>query len=300
MIFNTVNTKKAQLENGYFKTGNGPEVILIIGSCRSVQYVNYLHEWNEANKDIYDGERFTICFIDPFNFNYDLQDNRISMEEKIKSLETDESMLSLLRSTKYFIHEYFANYGMFNVSKDAEKNIYQFGMNPATMMCPVGGGLKEARVMDICIPSWNDKFVLFGDIVSFDIPIRKKAIQDYNVHGKPTQQTSDELYEISQKALNKFYEVCDKSDIPEMGEWFKQNWLSKRLFWTSNHVSREFSLAIFDFINNKYLGLDLSKGFDRNHEDMFANNYTKLTTADVERYHYFWGEQIIELREKLF
>lgn len=278
-MVNTVNTKKEQLENGYFKIDSGNELILIIGSCRSVPYVNYLHEWNIAN-----GNRFTIAFIDPFNFNYDLNDNRVDLQGKINSLETDDNMLSMLRSTTIVIHEYYENYGMFCFDKNADKNIYKLGLNPN---------------IDICIPNFNDRFILFGDIVTFDTDMRKKAMADYNVIGKLSEQTEREILDVSRSNIDKFCDVCSMSDVPEMAYYFREHFTSKRLWWTSNHVSKWFTLAIFNFINYKFLHLDLSKGFNIDHVDMFANNYTHLCGYDVKFYGFDWGEEVKSLRDKL-
>lgn len=278
-MINTINTKQQQLANGYFKIDSGNELILIVGSCRSVPYANYLHEWNVAN-----GNRFSIAFIDPFNFNYDLKDNRVDLHEKINSLETDENMLAMLRSTTIVIHEYYENYGMFCFDKNADKNIYKFGLNPA---------------IDICIPNFNDRFILCGDIVTFDANMRRKAISDYNVIGKLSKQTELEIYEISKYNINKFYEVCLKSDLQEMSNYFFGNYLFRRLWWTSNHVSKWFTLAIFNLINDRFLHLDLSKGFNSGHVDMFANNYTHLTEYDIKWHGFDWGEEVKQLRDKL-
>lgn len=280
MKINTINTKAQQLKEGFFKTGSGEEVILIIGSCRSVPYAQYLHDWNEVN-----GNRFTIYFADPFNWHFDLQDNRTNFEEVINSLEKDERILSVLRSAKIVIHEWYKNYGLFNFDKLQPKNIYKFGLNPK---------------MDICIPSWNDKFVLCGDIVSFDLDIRKKCISDYNVLGKLSDETKLRIYEKSKTEVLKFMDICLKSDLHEMSEFFHRRHLKERLWWTSNHISKNFTIPVFRMINHKFLHIDLSKGFDENHVDLFANNYTKLTDLDIELFGYDWNEEIVPLKDKLF
>lgn len=263
MKFNTVNTKAEQLKNGYFKTGSGNELILIIGSCRCVAYLNYFHENNKNN-------RFTICFIDPFNYNFDASDNRVDMEVIITSLEQNENILSLLRSTTIFIHEFYKNFGMFNCSRESEKNIYQFGMNAS---------------IDICVPSFNDCFILAQDIVNFDTDIRRKAMQDYNVIGKLSAQTEAQIIEISNTNLEKFYKVCRLSDIPQMEGHVKVYLDTVRFFWTSNHVSKAFTLAVFNYINQYWFNGSLT--VDPNHDDMFANNYTHLTQYDS----FEWGEE---------
>lgn len=279
MNINTVNTKAAQLANGYFKIDSGNEWILVIGSCRAVPYLNYFHDWNIANNN-----RFTICFIDPYNFNYDLQDNRVDLEATIISLETDARILELLKRTNIIIHEYYSNFGMFNFDKTAPKNIYQFGLSPT---------------MDICLPNWNDKFVMFADIVTFDIEIRKRAIADYNVLNKLSKETEKAIQEISTENVRKFLNVCYLADMPEMSDYFQQNWMEKRFYWNSNHVSKHFTLAIFNFINKKWFNSELS--VDESHVDMYANNYTKLTEYDLAYYpNMNWGEEVIELKSKLF
>jgi hypothetical protein len=282
MIINTVNSKFEQLTKGFFSIGKGEEVVLIIGSCRSIPYVNYFCALNNEN-----GGKYTICFLDPFNWNFDLKDNRTDFEQVIYGLESNDALLSLLKRVDVCIHEYYGNFGMFNFNKDAEKNIYQFGLNPK---------------IDICIPNYNDRFVLFADIVTFDAEMRKKATQDYNVIGKLSDQTEKEIFEISQRNLDKFYEVCRLSDIPEMEEYFKDNLKGKRLFHTYNHVSKEFTYFIFVKMCKKFLGIDLSEQFIRQiyqMPDMFANNYTYLTNYDVKNYGFDWGEEIKQLRDKL-
>ncbi len=273
-MINTISIKRDQLTNTYFQSGSGNEKVLIMGSCRVAPYVEYLDKWNEVN-----GNRFTIYSIDPFNHNWNHNDERVDYESELLKLETDERLLSMLKSVDIFIHEYYQNAGLFNVNKSAEKNIYQFGLSPK---------------IDVCIPNFNDVFILFKDIVTFDVDIRKKVMQDINVIGRIADQTLNEMYEISQKGLNKFYDVCSKSDIPEMKEFFEQRFTKERLFWTYNHVAKGFTLKMFSLIDEKYLHLGLDDGFwfSIYNEDMFANNYTHLTEYDVRFYGYSWGEEI--------
>jgi len=279
-MINTLQIKQQQLAKGFFTIGSGPEVILVMGSCRVINFVTYLSEWNEAN-----GNRFTIHSIDPFSWNWDEKEERTDYAKVLLELEHHEGLLSMLKSVDILIHEYYANAGMFNCKVPSDKNIYQFGMNPQ---------------IDICLPNFNDCFILFSDLVSFDADLRKKAIADYNVIGKLSEQTKDEIFKKSQFGIEKFYYVCRGSDVPEMQDYFAENFKKQRLFWTYNHTSKWFTLAIFNFINGKFLHLDLSNGFNKDHEDMFANNYTKLTEYDIEMYGYDWGEEIIPLKDKLF
>lgn len=138
-MIGTVETKKAQLAHGYYRTGDGPEKLLLIGSCRSIPYLNYLDIWNKRHG------RFTVTFIDPFYWNWDLNENRVDYETAINSKETDQEMLKLLAETQIYIHEYYQNYGMFNSSPANPKNIFQFGLKPN---------------LNICIPNFQDYNVL--------------------------------------------------------------------------------------------------------------------------------------------
>lgn len=278
-MINTLQIKQQQLSKGYFTAGSGKEVILVMGSCRVVNIVSYLDFWNKAN-----GNRFTIHSIDPFSWNWDINEQRTDYEATLLQLEKHDGLLSMLKSVDWFLHEYYQHSGMFNVNKGSEKNIYQYGISPK---------------LDICLPNWNDNFILANDIVSFDLNIRKKAIQDFNVLHRLSAEVEQEIYQRSQSNLKRFYDICGKSDLPEMKQYFENNFTKKRLFWTSNHTSKYFTLALFKLMNEKYLHLDLTNGFDENHIDIFANNYTYLTELDVKLYGYNWGEEIKPLRDKL-
>ncbi len=280
MTCNTINIKQQQLAKGYFETGSGNEKIFILGSCRVAPYVEYFNKWNEQN-----GNRFTIYSIDPFNWSFDEVDNRIDREAKILSLETHQPLIDMFKSCDIFIHEYYANFGMFNVDKKSPKNIYQFGMDPK---------------IDICLPNFNDFFILFGDIVQFDTAIRKMAIQDYNVIGKLSDETINAVLDIRKASLDKFYNVCRLSDIPEMEGYFKHDYKAIRFFWNFNHVTREFTCYLLKMMNDKFLGLNITNEFytEIYQHDMFANNYTYLTEYDVQT-GFEWQEETKLLKEKL-
>ena len=282
MDCNTINIKQQQLAKGFFQVGTGDEKILILGSCRVAPYVDYFNQYNELT-----GNRFTIFSIDPFNWSWDANDNRIDREAKITAMESDPFLLNMLSSVDYFIHEYYSNFGMFNCSKESEKNIYQFGMNPK---------------IDVTLPNFNDFFILFGDIVQFDTAIRKMAVQDYNVIGKLSVETIDAVLKVRDASLQKFYDVCRKSSIPELEQYFKENDAYKliRFFWNFNHVTKEFTCYLFKMMNDKFFGFDISNEFYEHiyQHDMFANNYTYLTEYDTAN-GFQWPEEVKQLREKL-
>lgn len=141
-MISTIETKEAQLANGYYQSGTGPQQILILGSCRTIPYLSYLMRYNEGKN------QFTIRRIDPCDWTVENVD--------LTTLEKDGRILSVLKSCDIFIHEHLESYGMFNTATLSEKNIYQFGMNPE---------------MDISIPNFHDHMVLENDYTAYGVPI---------------------------------------------------------------------------------------------------------------------------------
>lgn len=271
-MINTIETKEQQLLNGYYQIGTGSETILILGSCRAVPYITYLNDWNKSNK-------FTICFIDPMNWCWDMKGERVDYEAKLKEQETNQYLLDMLSKVDIFVHEHYVNAGMFNVSKFCQKNIFNYGINPK---------------IDIELPNFNDIFILTREIVSFDMTIRKMAIQDYNVNGELSKFTLDKIDEVRQKNLAKFYDICSKTSFPEFAEVFANQYKDVRYFWTFNHVSKLYTQTLFRMMNEKYLKLGEVNLSDK---DLYANNYSYLCEYDLG---YNWNENIKPLKDLLY
>ena len=247
MIY-TYDTKRAQLANGYYRTGSGPTHVLILGSCRTMAFLNYLSRWNNMS----DGS-MTISSVNPFDWHWDSNDQLVeSFEKAIDSLETDERILSLLGSADIFIHEHFGNYGMFNTSKEATKNIYQFGMKAG---------------VDISIPNFHDHFIFYNDFAT-------------------TGAVPDDWSERGLLAIEKFCSICKLSDFPDMAEYFKENWTKLKMCYTPNHTSKYFTLWLMKSMNEKFLRLPLTKEFWEavSEEDMFASPCTTITDQDRQAY----------------
>lgn len=278
-MINTYNVKQAQLKHGSFKVGSGKEIILLIGSCRSVMYLNYLDKWNKEN-----GNRFTIHMIDPFNFCFHpVTDEIIDLEEKLLTLENNEYLLNLFKSTDWLIHEYYEHYGMFNMNKGKEKNIFQFGLNPK---------------LEVCIPNFNNLFILFNDQLTFDEELKSLAKQDLAETGSLSKDLQIAMKLKGMDAIEKFYEVCRLSSLPEMEEYFKKQHKTTRFFWSYNHVSKYFNIACFWMMNKKFLNLELTEKFMTditNWPDMFATPSTGLTQYDVDNYGFNWNEPLKDL-----
>lgn len=280
-MITTHDIKTQQLANGFFQTGTGPEKILVMGSCRVCAYVNYLDIWNRG----VGLNRFTIYSIDPHNWHFHPVTNEIvDLKEAVKACETDPRILDLFKTTDYFLHEYYKNYGCFNIFKgDGDKNIYDYGMAPK---------------VDIMIPSWNDIFVLFNNFYTFDAEFKKMADTDYAEEGKLSHHTKGYITYKAACNLDKFFDVCSKSSIPQMEDIVRDEIGKTRFFQNSNHISKEFSMTVFGEIYRD-IGLNVTQDFweEISKIDVFANDATPLTEYDVECFGYEWGEPVVNFQE---
>lgn len=277
-MINTYNVKQAQLKGGSYKVGTGEKVILLIGSCRSIMYLNYLDKYNREN-----GNPFTIHHLDPFNHGFDADDKLIDLEVAVQKLETNETLLNLLKSTDIYIHEYYQHFGMFNSDPKREKNIYQFGLKPT---------------LEICVPNFNDLFILFNDLLTFDEELKILAKSDLASTGVLSKDLQDAMRMKGEAAIEKFYDVCRLSSIPQMENYFKEYYKKKRFFWSYNHITTQFSLSIFWMMNKAYLNFNLTDQFWQEitaWDDMFKHPSTGLTQYDVDNYGFEWNETLTPL-----
>lgn len=278
----TTGSIKAQLKTVFTIGAENPapqEVILMIGSCRSLAWLNYLARYNHTH-----GEPFRIHFIDPFNYHWlpaeDGSERLVDLERALDALEQDARVLAVLRSATIFIHEHYAYYGMFNTSRAGAKNIYQFGMAPR---------------LDICCPNFHDRFVLFRDQITFDPEIRRRAESE---NWALSPGTIDAARDNGLAALEKFYAVCRLSSFPEMEPHFRANWTKERFFWSGNHTAKAFTLYVFRQMNARFLHLPLDDAFwgGAAAEDLLASPFTPMTEYDVRAYGLTWPEQTLPLK----
>lgn len=274
-MIETSNSKSAQLRDGFFQSGSGPTTVLILGSCRTLHYINYLERWNNGSAN-----KLTVLRIDPFDWHWNQNDEIVDLESALSECERDERILSALRRTDIFIHEHYQYFGMFNTNKAAPKNIYQFGLNPHT---------------DICFPNFHDRFILFNEQIHFDDEARALAQAD---SGDLSVATKYFMRHKGMVALDKFYAICRLSSFPEMAEHFRDTWTRTRYFWTGNHVSRHFTLYLFRQMNDRFLHLPLDDAFwnDAEQVNLFATPCAAVTKFDVEAYGLDWGCPIEPLK----
>ncbi len=250
-MITTVTIKQKLRE--VFEIGSGPTNILVLGSCRCVPYINYLDRYNRNA-----GEPFRIYAIEPNNYHWNSFDQPVNIEQKLVQLETDNRVLSIIESCKIFIHEYYANFGMFNTGIYMPKNIYQFKMKPE---------------QDILIPNFHDHFILENDWVACGIP------------------TPPHYITLGEAEIEKFALVCRRSSFPQMRDHFIRNWTTTRFFYRPNHISAAFSLYIFRLMNEQFLHLNLTEEFwaGAETEDLFREPCTQVTERDKKGYGIKWN-----------
>lgn len=251
-MVDTIMTRQAQLECGYFKSGSGSETVFILGSCRTLAFLNYLIRWNSGEGN----NRFTIYRIDVCDTVWNAQGQMIDNVPILAAMETNERILSVLRNSTIFVHEFLHNFGMFNTDREAEKNIYQYGMT---------------AINDISIPNWHDVFVLYNDFADFNA-------------------WTEDWVQKGEAAIQRVVDLCALTSFPEMGDYIRDNWRNIRFFYRPNHTSKEFTLKIFKLMNEKYLGLPLSQEFwdGASQEDQFKEPHTQVTDLDRAAYGLTW------------
>lgn len=261
-MINTVDIKRARDEVFTLHSNGKPEeVILIVGSCRCVAYLNYLHRYNESA-----GRPLRIHFIEPNDYCIGFNGDALS---DLPKAETNPAVIGAIRSATVFVHEWYAGYGLFNTDRAQFKNIYNFGMR-----API----------DITIPNFHDKFILFSE----QLQLRKNELLGYS-----KEQVISDMTAYGLRAVNQFLNVCAKSSLPDFGNEFWRYWIQRRYFWTGNHISRHFHLSIFRRINDEFLHLPLDDSFWHGAatEDLFSNTPARVTQEDVDAYGLTWSTE---------
>jgi len=267
-MINTLNVKRKRFD-GLFQTGNpdSKEVVFMMGSCRGVPHLNFLNAANEG--------RFKIFYVDPHDFHWDKDDQLTDLHTAIDAVAKDERVLEALRSATVFIHEHYRNYGCFNTDRTVTGNIYDHGM---------------AAPVDICLPNFHSKFILFQEIADHSPMIRDDLRKGMTGTAKLTGVGS----------LVSFKEMCGRTSFPEFADYFEANMRRVRMFFSNNHVSHHFTIPLFRMMNEKFLHLPVPKFFYDGlylTPDMYANHgVVPLTKHDVEAHGWQWQEPLAELR----
>ena len=270
-MINTQNIKSKRFD-GLFQCGNpdSKEVVFMMGSCRGVPHLNFL---NAAHNG-----RFKIYYVDPHDFHWDAQNNLVDLHEAIDTASKDPRTLEAFRSATVFIHEHYSNYGCFNTNRAAPGNIYEHGM---------------AAPVDICLPNFHSKFMLFQEILDHQMRVEGVEIE-------VTPLLVGDFTSIGRESIASFKEMCVKTSFPEFADYFEANMRRVRMFFSNNHVSHHFTIPLFRMLNERYLGLPVDQAFyDGLYQtpDMYASHgVVPLTKYDVEAHGWQWSESIHELK----
>ncbi len=249
-MIDTCNTKASHYIDGGYRVGSGNDVIILLGSCRIMPFANYFNRLNTDN-------RFTIFVIYVVNFTTDANDNPTDCEAAIERLKDNQVFREMVWRCKWFIHEHVENYDLLNTSKESPKSIFQLGLSPE---------------LNICIPNWNDHFILENDYKDCGVTL------------------ADDYIQRGEAEVEKFCKVCDMSSFPEFATIFRGCWRDIRYFYRPNHTSKFFTLDIFGLMNSKFLRLPLTEEFwnGARTEDLFKEPHTETTKRDIEGYGLQW------------
>jgi len=260
-MFNTNDIKARQAVLFTVGSQTPQKRILIVAACRGIPYLNYLHRYNESA-----GRPFSITYINPNDYSFDIYGRPQDCLAKIETLETEAHLLRTISEADIFIHEHHENFGMFNTLKTAEKNIWQFGVRP--------------DVVEICVPNFHNHFILSSDILKYCATDEVRA--DFKARGRLMLVDEHFLQATSEHHIRRFIKNCDLSSFPGFGCWFRQNWRVVRPFWTFNHVSAAFTLELFRRMNDQFLNLELDEKFwnAARSEDLFTYPRTPYTQLD--------------------
>jgi hypothetical protein len=199
----TTNILRHCYERGDFSFGNpkGAAIVVLVGSCRIVPFLNILRVYNELR-----GFPLELLCFDPVEMwggpGHEVADgvNRILSGYRFDRAD-------------YLVCEHVQYCGVLNTVRSSEQNIF------ASLGC--------APVSEIRLPNWNDMHLFDAETAKYD--------PCYAV-----LQGADRPAELRRRSdihKNRFLSHCRLSSFPDLAEWTEANWLTTRLGWTSSHPS---------------------------------------------------------------
>lgn len=275
-MINTVSAKNEQLTLGFTKSGTGPVNILVMGSCRSIPYANYLVDLNKNNQ-------WTVHFIDPFYHNWDSSGNRVELKSSLIECELNVRLLDVLKSVHWFIHENYESYEMFNTNPSREKNIFQFGIKPD---------------IELVVPNYDNLFILFSDVLSEHKDLQAEAKVEIGTMGGLSLGLQQRISKKGLEDVEKFCRLCELfSTFPEMAKKFRNEWMKIRYFWTMNHVTSHFTVAVFRMVIDRLPSVKVPDAlWDKwTREDSLSSHRVPVTKYDVDNYGLTWTDPIVDL-----
>jgi hypothetical protein len=206
-----------------------------------IPYINYINESTQKYKILY---------------------LRAYGQDSTKA-QSNQVLHRILKSVKIFIYEHSQNIGVLNADPSQPQNLFQIGLQPE---------------LSIQIPSFNDIFILFNDY--FD-PAAKDYTTSLIGHHDPyclSDHQISTIYLDGEKQIQKFLRNCQNTSFPEFASYFKDNYLSTRLFCSFNHTHRNYSHKVWELLNNRFLHLNSPSHLSS--LSFYENTQTKLHPYD--------------------
>jgi hypothetical protein len=257
----TTNQTKAAQETMFFlgDSVRASNVVLVVGSCRAVPYLNYMQAYNRAaGKPV-----FAAAYVNPADLQTTATGYPQDAREAIMRLVSRDRVKDFCSEATAMLCEHVQNYGALNTTPDGW--LRQVAL---PIYSPV-----------FTIPNWNAMAVLQHDILElFPLTFQGRLLR--HEHEK-----------VSKNSIQKFFDHCVKSSFPEMAEVFEASWRKEKWFHTHNHVARPFT----EFIFTQWLmrmgidpmpreALEWTRSFD-----LFAKPCTEVTQQDREVLEIEWS-----------
>lgn len=214
-IVNINNQKQIMVIN------NGSnENILLIGSCRITPFLNYL-----INHDFFANKYNYLCVF-VFNDQMKILSEDIIYNEEIKDQ---------INKSKYLFAEYVKNFNYFNTQRLTENNIFK---------------IYDSFEKEIILPNWQDICLYAKDLIHFQ-GIKNEFIQlvKEEIH---TCDFINLLQHVQNRELERYYNILQKANFPELITFVKSNLNKFRLAHSINHPSNIYFIEMFRLVLEKY------------------------------------------------
>jgi hypothetical protein len=225
--------------------------ILLIGSCRITSFVNYF-----ANDNYFDSYNILAIMV-----------HNTEMINISKTLIDNETLKQEIYKTTIFVHEFCINFDYLNTSRNTEKNIFQ---------------IKYTFDIDISLPNYQDPSIYTKDII-----LKKNANDFHKYINKEIllEEFSKILKDTQIIEMKRYYNIINKSDLPELFDFLVENIYTSRIAHTINHPSNILFIKMYEIILKKFFNREIPQSVleNNNNEFLISTGYsTKLTFYDKE------------------
>lgn len=238
----------------FFIDNKSVSTILFIGSCRIHIFLNYF-----LNDPFFSDKYNYACILVyeiPAGFN----------EHVIE----DEAAVNIIRRSKILISEYLVNYEYFNTSRDRKKNIFK---------------IHDLFDLHISLPNYMKPALYMFDIMMHDSESKQKF--DNFILFKTTsslEELKEHVCGIRDRALDRWYNAIDKSDLPELRAFVSKNYLKIRMGHNPHHPTNAACIEMYRLLCLKFFNKDVPSlvlDINSNVEFLADPSYdTKLTYYD--------------------